>query len=228
MMSFPSKENKGKSEEASDFDGGTEGEDRGLAYAVEVLRALKPRDIMQCNMAAKRQASVPPGAATTATTTDSTTRNDHHDDDAAAPRLSITLQGLYPMQKRLDKTTVLYAPPIDPDGTLQVFAEAVRGVFQDAGLLVVDDRPLRLHATIVNTIYIKGRNNANKKQGPRGKREINDIKNVQGMLGRYEEHLWVQDMPLDRVSICRMAAKPVVVDGEVVDARYEVEAENEF
>lgn len=224
MMSFPSKGSKGKGEEASDLDGGAEGKKKSLAYAVEVLRALKPREIMECTTTARRQASVTPGAATVTATA---TRKDHHD-DAPSPRLSITLQGLHPMQKSLDKTTVLYAPPTDPDGTLQAFAEAIRGIFQDAGLLVVDDRPLLLHTTIVNTVYIKGRNNYSTKQGPRGKREMNVIKDVQGILDRYEEHLWVQDMPLDRIAICRMGAKPVVVDGEVVDAMYEVEAENEF
>ncbi|PSR78814.1 kinase A anchor protein, partial [Coniella lustricola] len=221
MMSFPQNGNnhrhtnsQAQSSGASDI-GHHEGE-TALGHALEVLRALKPLELMERS---SRQRPVIPDTAAVV---------DAQQHQSLAPRLAITLQGLRPMQKRLDKTTVLYAAPTDPDGTIQAFAEAVRSSFQDAGLLVVDDRPLLLHATIVNTIYVKARNNnSDKKRGSHGKREVHTIKNVQGILDRYENQIWMQDMPLDRIAICKMGAKPIS-RAMLVDAAYEVEAEIEF
>lgn len=130
----------------------------------------------------------------------------------------ITLKGLHSMQK-LDKATVLYAPPVDPHGILQKFSERIRAVFKDEGLLVVEHRPLLLHATIVNTIYVKG-----KPEGRRGKKwDKTVICDAQAIIDRYEDQVWIEDVPLERVAICRMGAKPVLKDGEVVDAAYEEE-----
>lgn len=81
-------------------------------------------------------------------------------------RPKITLKGLASMQPA-DKAAVLYAPPVDQDGLLQAFCEKVRGVFTQAELMVDEGRPLLLHATVVNTVYVKG----NKKEagGSRGR-----------------------------------------------------------
>lgn len=132
--------------------------------------------------------------------------------------LCLTLKGLHSMQKP-DKATILYAQPLDPLGTLQEFSERVRAPFKEQGLLVADHRPLLLHATIVNTIYVK-----TKREARRGKkRDRNVIDDAQAILDRYEDHAWMQDVPLEKVVICRMGAKPVVKDGEVVDVAYEEE-----
>ncbi|KAG9595715.1 hypothetical protein KCU86_g3954, partial [Aureobasidium melanogenum] len=70
--------------------------------------------------------------------------------------LKISLESLEPMQSP-SKTSILYIRPQDPTNRLQILCQALRKIFTDAGLLVPDTRPLKLHATIVNTIYIKGR-----------------------------------------------------------------------
>lgn len=70
--------------------------------------------------------------------------------------LRISLTSLQPMQSP-HKTSILYISPSDPSERLKPLCLALRQRFSDAELLVPDTRPLRLHATIVNTIYAKGR-----------------------------------------------------------------------
>ncbi|KAH7561823.1 hypothetical protein BM1_02927 [Bipolaris maydis] len=68
--------------------------------------------------------------------------------------LTINLEALVPMQTP-NRTSILYAEPQDPTLRLPLFASALRQQFTEAGLLVADTRPLKLHATIMNTIYAK-------------------------------------------------------------------------
>lgn len=75
--------------------------------------------------------------------------------------LKISLESLEPMQSP-SKTSILYIRPQDPTNRLQTLCQAIRTIFTDAGLLIPDTRPLKLHATIVNTIYIKGRKKKSK------------------------------------------------------------------
>jgi activating signal cointegrator complex subunit 1 len=81
--------------------------------------------------------------------------------------LKISLEGLEPMQSPT-KTSILYVHPHDSTNRLQPLCQALRRIFTQAGLLVSDTRPLKLHATIVNTIYIKGRkkNKKSKAESP--------------------------------------------------------------
>ncbi|KAK7424357.1 hypothetical protein QQX98_000625 [Neonectria punicea] len=134
--------------------------------------------------------------------------------DAGAPAdgLSMALQGLHAMQTP-SKTSVLYAPPVDADGILFRFCEQVRATFRDAGLMADEGRPLLLHATVVNTIYVKG--------GGRGRREKLTL-DARDMIRRYDDYLWAADLRVDRVALCRMGAKKI--EG-TDDEAYEVEAE---
>jgi activating signal cointegrator complex subunit 1 len=79
--------------------------------------------------------------------------------------LTINLESLVPMQEPR-KTSILYAEPRDASQRLGMFASVLREQFMGKGLLVKDDRPLRLHATILNTIYAKPRRSG-KRQGVR-------------------------------------------------------------
>lgn len=69
--------------------------------------------------------------------------------------LTITLRGLESMHTS-SKTSVLYTSPVDTDGRLYSFLNSLKEVFVDADLLVKDKRPLLLHATLVNTVYVPG------------------------------------------------------------------------
>ncbi|CAD0084485.1 unnamed protein product [Aureobasidium vineae] len=81
--------------------------------------------------------------------------------DLSNDPLTISLESLEPMQSP-SKTSILYIRPEDPTNRLQILCQALRKTFTDAGLLISDTRPLRLHATLVNTIYVKGRKKGKK------------------------------------------------------------------
>lgn len=179
--------------------------DEGLDKAVKLLKSLRLRDIMST----VRTPVIPGSSAGEAA--------------KEQPELLITLKGLHTFQKA-DKATVLFAPPSDQTGLLQGFSEKVKALFKEANLLAPDDRPLLLHATIVNTIYVKGnRSSHGKKKGDR-----TFVTDGQAIMDRYEDQVWLENAPLEKVAICRMSAKPVEENGEVVDAAYEVEAEVEY
>ncbi|KAK3321026.1 hypothetical protein B0T19DRAFT_255674 [Cercophora scortea] len=184
-----------------------------LQQATELLHSLRLKEIL---------ASV--GTGTTSATGDG---------------LRITLKGLHPMQASTpEKCAVLYAAPVDDagTGTLQAFCERVRGVFVDAGLMVREERPLLLHATLVNTVYVKGNGKAGKagnggkggkgKGKGKGKWERLTV-DARGVVERYEDQVWMEDVPVEGVAICKMGARRMVVDG-VEDEAYEVVGEVSF
>ena len=47
------------------------------------------------------------------------------------------------------------------------------------------------------------------------------------VLDKYEDEVWMEDVEVEGVQICRMGAKKRIVDGEE-DEAYEVEAEVRF
>lgn len=175
--------------------------DEGLDQAVELLKSLKLREIMSTI-----KPPVMPGSS-------------GEEIAKEQPQPLITLRGLHTFQKA-DRATVLFAPPADQTGVLHGFSEKIKALFKEANLLAPDDRPLLLHATIVNTIYVKGNR---KKKGDR-----TFVTDGQAIMDRYEDQIWLENAPLEKIAICRMSAKPVEENGTVVDAAYEVEAEVEF
>lgn len=143
-------------------------------------------------------------------------------DEVAEGSLSVALRGLRSMQKSSQATT-LYAPPVDPRNHLRPFCERLRAQFLDAGLIVNDKRPLLLHATVVNTIYVK-------EKGPKGKGRRKALTlDAENLLDRYENFVWLEKFVIDSVAICKMGAKTAVgEDGEEIGAAYEVVAEVEI
>ncbi|KAI4188088.1 MAG: hypothetical protein L6R41_002390 [Letrouitia leprolyta] len=70
-----------------------------------------------------------------------------------SPRpLILSFTGLQSMHST-KSTSLLYAPPSDATGRLYPFCETIKERFIQEGLMVEDKRPLKLHATILNTIY---------------------------------------------------------------------------
>lgn len=168
--------------------------DDALGRAADLLRGLRLREILDQAWAANNNTARGMGQ------------------EESAPGLTVTLQGLGAMQSP-SRTSVVYAPPLDPGGLLRRFCELVRGRFQEAGVMAQEERPLLLHATVVNTIYIGDR---------RMKRVTMDARDL---MAKYDGHTWVEDMRVERVTLCKMGAKKV--EGELGEA-YEVEAEVEF
>ena len=106
--------------------------------------------------------------------TDNTDRN-----NPEPLRLSLRgLESMHPVQR----TSVLYAAPHDTSDRLQAFGEALRSTFMEAGFVVPDDRPLKLHATIINMIYAK-------KGGRTGR--------SQGYETQQRSHNMLSDMPVE-------------------------------
>ena len=124
------------------------------------------------------------------------------------PPLIINLLGLHSMHEP-SSTSILYVPPSDVTSRLHPFCLDLCKAFTEAGFLIPDSRPLRLHATIVNTIYAKEKN-ARAKGSGHGK----DGKGARGfdakqVLERYEGFVWAEEVRLDRICICEMGAKAV-------------------
>ena len=132
--------------------------------------------------------------------------------------LSVTLRGLHSMQSP-SKATVLYAPPADEQRILQTFCEQLQTTFKEAGF-IREERPLLLHATIVNTIYVKGGRSQGKGGGFKKKREQLTI-DARPIIDRYDDFTWMEEVPMEKIAICRMGAKELD-DG---DQAYEIEAE---
>lgn len=171
--------------------------------AVSLLRHLKLRDVL-----AEARASLLERRATT------TAAAAHHQHQP----MVISLQGLHAMQDPA-KSSVLYAPPldvgVDSSGVLYTFCKAVKAAFVEAGIMEAEgSRPLLLHATVVNTIYVKGRN------GQRRRERL--MLDARDLLGAYEDHVWLDQHEVRSVALCRMGAQPVGRDG---DQAYEVVAE---
>lgn len=78
--------------------------------------------------------------------------------------LMLDLKALHPMQTPKN-TSILYAEPVDPSSRLIPFAETLRRIFVEKGWMVDDKRPLRLHATVLNTVYAMPRGRAGGKGG---------------------------------------------------------------
>ncbi|KIW92382.1 uncharacterized protein Z519_07366 [Cladophialophora bantiana CBS 173.52] len=79
--------------------------------------------------------------------------------------VSLSSLGTFPSSR---SARVFFAHPHDPTARLHRFGNLVRDVFREAGL-VTETRPLVLHATVANLIYVKGRKGSGKGRGGRGR-----------------------------------------------------------
>jgi activating signal cointegrator complex subunit 1 len=137
---------------------------------------------------------------------------------AVKESLRITLRGLESMHDSR-KTSILYSSPVDLDQRLYNFSQKLRDIFTAADLLVVDSRPLLLHATIVNTVYVPG---VRGKGSGHGKSRAKLTLDATELLEDYEDFLWMEGVALEKVAICRMGAKEnvegeeeYVIEGEI-------------
>ncbi|KAM0707035.1 hypothetical protein Q7P35_006366 [Cladosporium inversicolor] len=133
----------------------------------------------------------------------------------ASKPLTIDLEGLVSMHAP-EKTSIIYIEPCDSSERLYPFCLALQNIFNKEGILVPDNRELRLHATLVNTIYAKG----TKSQG-HGRNANAPMKiDARALLDKYADFVWAKDVVIDRIAICEMGAKKRVENGEVVGEEY--------
>ena len=70
----------------------------------------------------------------------------------SSPPLTLSFKGLKSMHSA-KSTSLLYTPPTDPSGRLYPFSQELKDQFTRKGFMFEEKRALRLHATILNTIY---------------------------------------------------------------------------
>lgn len=133
--------------------------------------------------------------------------------------LIVGLTGLQSMHNPA-KTSILYASPSDPSSRLRGFCEALRSQFTLQGLLLPDDRPLLLHATILNTLYAK----VKRKHAPAAgqhqhKRDFGKL-DATALMGDFGAYEWAKDIHIEKISICKMGANKEIVDGVVINEEY--------
>ena len=168
--------------------------------ALEILKGLDLRALLT-------SADVP------ALQDDSTTKSFQEVD----PGLRITLQGIESMHN-CTSTSVLFAPPI-ASPQLTAFCQSLKQAFIDAELMVPDTRPLLLHATILSTIYVPGVRGKGK--GGHGKHKARLTINAEEILQDYEDYVWMRDVKIEKVAICKMGAQKV--EDEMLGEEYVVE-----
>ncbi|RDW62777.1 hypothetical protein BP5796_11079 [Coleophoma crateriformis] len=142
-----------------------------------------------------------------------------HDSAAAEPRkpttvhpLQISLRGLTPMHSPAS-TSILYTSPVCRTHDLPSLCQSLVSLFRAAGFMLPDARPLLLHATILNTIYVPKVGQASGRAG-HGKHKAKLTIDATDVLERFAEHVWMEDCVLQKVAICRMGAKVMEDGGE--------------
>ncbi|KAK8183900.1 AKAP7 2'5' RNA ligase-like domain-containing protein [Phyllosticta citribraziliensis] len=168
-------------------------DDASMARAHELLRSLNLSSLLHSSTSTSQFANQPHLAHPP-----SETGNTPHE-----PPLTLSLRGLHPMHSPT-RTSILYAAPHDPTARLYAFASAVRDAF--APLLVPDDRPLRLHATVVNTIYAKERRG---RAGGGGKKKSRDSGkfDAREVMQRFDGFVWAEGVRVEGVAVCEMGAR---------------------
>jgi activating signal cointegrator complex subunit 1 len=130
--------------------------------------------------------------------------------------LKVSLRGLESMHTP-SKTSVLYASPTG-DERLYPFCQGLKNIFTEGEFLVDENRPLKLHATIVNTVYVPGVRGS----GGHGKRKAKLTIDAREILEDFEEFEWASNVRIEKVAIFKMGAQKndegeeeYVVEGEV-------------
>ncbi|KAK5175684.1 uncharacterized protein LTR77_000823 [Saxophila tyrrhenica] len=149
----------------------------------------------------------------------------------------VDLKGLTSMHSP-EKTSILYSAPNDASERLRPFCLRIQQTFKDKGFLVEDNRDLKLHATVVNTIYSKGKRRPGRRppssqtagtSGGQGDQPQGHGPNANAplkidataILEKYKDFVWAEQVMLDRVAICEMGAKKMTDDsGNIVDEVY--------
>lgn len=121
------------------------------------------------------------------------------EENIAGP-LNISLRGLSTMGSS-KKASVLYTHPIDATNRLLPFATAIKQRFVQEGLIVNEKgrEKLLLHATVLNTVYVKKGGRTSRKQPP--------TLELTKVVEEWKEKVLVPEVKVKRISICRMGAR---------------------
>lgn len=153
--------------------------------------------------------------------------------DSTKQPLKIDLRGLVSMHPPTN-TSILYSAPADSTGRLLPICLNLQKLFNDHNLLVDDDRELKLHATIVNTIYAKSKSRRlpSRASGPASAQDdrshghgpnanVSLKFDATAILEKFNDFVFAESVVLDRVTICEMGAKKIMdSNGRVVAEEY--------
>ena len=174
-----------------------------LERAQKLLQTIDPQSFLQmASMATAEQGTLPSQVP-----------------KEGAP-LTISLESVVSMHPPAS-TSILYTTPVDTTNRLGPFCQLLRDAFQKEGLVEEDGRPLLLHATILNTTYASERGTNNRRARGKVMRGGGKHGSVAGkitfdaseIMSRYEDFLFVKDMRVGDIAICRMGAKRIVDEG---------------
>lgn len=202
-----------------------EDEGKQLERAVQLLKNLELRDMLLAEIQLIRSRMEGKKELMTAFPGQASNKVEAGIETETTRLLTVSLRGLRSFQAAKE-ARVLYAPPIDPFGALHGFCQRLQGVFKSEGFIVDDGKPLTLHATVVNTVYVKGSDRGTKgkdRNDRRGRKERLSI-DARDIINQYQDYVWVEEMPVEKVQICKMGAKETE-DGEI---QYEAVAEAFF
>lgn len=135
-------------------------------------------------------------------------------ESSSTPLETVTFRGLHSM-KTPSKTSSLYAEATANAAALLPFSVYLRKAFDTEGFMVREERDLKLHATVVNTIYVREAKNG-KKRWEKGSGKFDATELVE----KYKDWEWVKDMRIEKLAICEMGAKKIIEGEEVVDQVY--------
>ncbi|WWC64967.1 uncharacterized protein I303_107581 [Kwoniella dejecticola CBS 10117] len=122
--------------------------------------------------------------------------------------LVCTLSSLSSMRSP-KKTSVIYTEPLDSTDRLLPVSRRINELFVKSNLIIPENRPSRLHVTLINTRYIAHVNYPPKVDATK-------------LISEHRDTVWAKDITLDRLAICQMGAEKVLDShGRIEDEYYE-------
>ncbi|KAL8961525.1 MAG: hypothetical protein Q9193_001934 [Seirophora villosa] len=109
--------------------------------------------------------------------------------------LTLSFTGLKSMRSPAS-TSFLYIPPGDTSGRLYPFCRALKDRFTHENLMVEETRAMKLHATVLNTIYA-GKVYPSKRPAQAEGPAVEDVENGHGSEGAHDEEGHATGEPID-------------------------------
>lgn len=113
-------------------------------------------------------------------------------------RPKISLQGLGTFQTTdIRHADILFAHPTCRNYNFEALCHQIRDIFENADLISKDGFGLSLHATIINA----------RKTPSKGINAVDIVK-------KYKDYVWMDNIPVEKIGICRMGAEKKGPDDE--------------
>ncbi|KAI9754148.1 MAG: hypothetical protein M1815_005788 [Lichina confinis] len=202
------------------------------------LALLREVDLNKLMLEAEAACAATPGTPTVSLENPSPTSA------GTRPPLTVTLKSVKSWGAAAT-ASVLYTEPLDQTNRLLPFCLELVKTFAAAGFVVPENRPLSLHATLLNTVYAKtasgnevgvpqddsaqvdgssqpGGENQRQTDRRKNRRKTRITVDATDLIKKYDGAVFAEDLQLDRLTICKMGAKPT--QDQVLGEEYEVVA----